>query len=76
MTVASQLADRLKGAIVVVNGNKMVPLHLAETAVLNVMRFETELEEARRRASDQSWALEGYRQQERENWVGDGQWPR
>ena len=76
MTVADQLAERLEKAVVVVDGAKMVPLYLAEKAVLNVMRLEQELKDAAARASDSSWETERYRQIERDNWVADGGWSR
>ncbi len=74
MSVSDQLAERLKGAIVVVRGNQMVPLSLAQEIVLTSMKFETELEEARKRATDQGWDLENYRQIQRDTFVADGQW--
>lgn len=59
--------DKVMKNIVEIDGMKYVPAPLAASLAM-------ELEDADAAAVERGWALEQYRQQERDNYVADGQW--
>ncbi len=76
------MADKIFDAImvgvdsktVVIDGISYVPAYVARDMARASADLAHQLLTVEERSVDQSWDLENYRQQQRDNWVPDGAW--